>query len=313
MPDRPSPTGADAAIRVGSRSFALASRLFTADLRQLVWALYAWCRYCDDVVDGQSAGHGAVARDTPREVVTQLRARTARAVARGQAWRAGHPVDGEGDGEGEGEPFAGIARVVAATDLPEAYITAHLDGFAMDVDHRGCATLDDTLTYCHHVAGVVGLMMAWLMGVRDADTLASGRALGIAFQLTNIARDVMDDAAGGRVYLPATWLHDEGVPPDAATLSAPMHRAGVVRVTHRLLDTAATYYDEAARGIDRLPFRCAWAVGTARYVYGDIGHRVRRDGIRAWERRASTGAARKGWRVLQALLETTAARARLKA
>ena len=309
MPERSSPVGADAAIRVGSRSFALASRLFPADMRHLVWALYAWCRYCDDVVDGQSAGHGAVARETPREVVSQLRARTARAVALGQAWRAGHPADGEGDDE----PFAGLARVVAATDLPEAYITAHLDGFAMDVDHRGCATLDETLAYCHHVAGVVGLMMAWLMGVRDADTLASGRALGMAFQLTNIARDVMDDATGGRVYLPATWLREAGVPPDAATLDAPTHRAGVVRVTHRVLDTAATYYDEAAHGINRLPFRCAWAVGTARYVYADIGHRVRRDGIRAWERRASTGAARKAWRVLHALLETTAARVRLRA
>lgn len=279
-----------AAIRAGSKSFAAASRLFDPATRSRVWALYAWCRHCDDVVDGQVLGQGPLARETPTAALDTLRRLTTEAVA----GATGLPV-----------PFDGLAQLVRETHLPPAWLEAHLDGFAMDVAGRRYATLDETLVYCHHVAGVVGLLMAWLMGVRDERTLARGRDLGLAFQLTNIARDVMDDAQAGRVYLPADWLREAGV---AATPDAVLdagHRAAVAAVVARVLDAADAHYARAEAGMRRLPFRSAAAVRTARYVYADIGTIVRRDGAGAWRTRASTSAARKLARLVQAVALAT--------
>ena len=187
----------DEAIRAGSKSFALASRLFESATRPLVWDLYAWCRHCDDVTDGQVRGHGhAVVADRAARVA-ELRRLSDRALG--------------GDGAA-GPAFAGLARVVAATRLPGRYVHDHLAGFEMDAAERRYDTLDDTLSYCYHVAGVVGLMMAWIMGVRDQDTLLRGCDLGMGFQLTNIARDVNDDVVNGRIYYASAWYGVSALP-----------------------------------------------------------------------------------------------------
>ena len=96
--------------------------------------------------------------------------------------------------------------------MPHRYPLEHLDGFVMDVEGREYHTLTDTVEYCYHVAGVVGVMMAYIMGVRDEPTLDRATDLGLAFQLTNICRDVVEDAEVGRVYLPLDWLTEAGVP-----------------------------------------------------------------------------------------------------
>ena len=284
---------AEATIRRGSKSFAAASRLFDARTRLLVWDLYAWCRHCDDVVDGQELGHGTMVSAPSGAALAQLRAQTDEALR------------GHSDGA---PPFPGLARVVRETGLPAAYVHAHLDGFGMDVAQRRYASVDDTLEYCYHVAGVVGLMMAWIMGVRDEPTLLRGCDLGLAFQLTNIARDVGDDAVAGRVYLPEAWLHEAGGTSEATRLMEPDNRAAVVEVTGRLLDEADRYYASALVGIARLPFRCAWAIAAARHVYADIGREVRRRGDAAWETRVSTTTARKTGRLAQAFADALWAR-----
>ena len=92
----------------------------------------------------------------------------------------------------------------------------------MDVAGRRYDTLEDTLDYCYGVAGTVGLMMACIMGVRAPSVLAQACDLGLAFQLTNIARDIVEDAAVGRVYVPELWLEDEGL--TTATLAEPANR-----------------------------------------------------------------------------------------
>ena len=152
-------------------------------------------------------------------------------------------------------------------------------------------TLEDCCRYCYHVAGVVGVMMAYVMGARGEDALDRASDLGLAFQMTNIARDVMDDAAAGRVYLPEQWLREAGVPPDE--IARPDHRPAVHSVTRRLLDEAERYYASAQTGLALLPFRSAWSVATARRVYRDIGRLLRERGPGAWDRRASTGTGRK--------------------
>lgn len=282
-----------AAIRNGSQSFAAAARLFDEETRQDCVMLYAWCRHCDDVVDGQVMGHDARAdyRDGQLARLEELRRQT-HAAARGT------PPD---------DPvFQALARVVARKHIPERHLDELLDGFAMDVDERRYETFAEVCDYAYHVAGVVGVMMAMIMDVRDAETLDRASDLGLAFQLTNIARDVIDDARAGRTYLPADWLKAEGI----ATIDPddPRQRAVLYQLALRLVDAAEPYYASALSGIGQLPWRSAWAIASARRVYRAIGARLRAVGPRAWEKRVSTSSAEKAGLVLLALGDVAASR-----
>jgi phytoene synthase len=277
----------------GSRSFSAAARLFDPDTRGHTYMLYAWCRHCDDVIDGQEVGFAApqTAVSSPAERLAELRDKT-RAAVRGE-WNE--------------MVFGALHRVVTDCGITEQHLIDHLDGFAMDVDGRRYETLDDTLAYCYHVAGVVGVMMATIMGVRDTATLDRACDLGIAFQLTNITRDVLDDAAIGRVYLPEAWLREAGVP--AGGIADPAHREKLHEVTQRLLDVADGFYVSARHGIAALPFRSAWAISVARFVYRDIGRLVSSRGPAAWDGRAKVSAARKLYGVARALATIARSRA----
>ena len=134
----------------------------------------------------------------------------------------------------------------------------------MDVQGRGYRTLDDVLQYAFHVAGVVGVMMAEVMGVRQRPTLQRACDLGMAFQLTNVARDVVEDARNGRLYLPADWLAEAGLPADPRAVADPANRPAVAAVAGRLLDAADGYYRSARDGLSYLPVRSAWAIASAR-------------------------------------------------
>lgn len=260
-------------IRSGSKSFAAAATLFEPGTRASAYLLYAWCRHCDDEADGQSLGHDAVVL-TPEE----RRRRVDALYVQTRAALAGEAVD---------QPvFRALQAVAEAHQLPTAYVFDHLQGFRLDADGTKFRTLDDLLTYCYHVAGVVGVMMAWIMGVRDEPTLDRACDLGLAFQLTNIARDVVEDARAGRVYLPEVWLAETGVPFHA--VSADPHRAEAYALASRLVRTAEPYYASARWGLARLPFRSAWAVGAARGVYREIGRKLLRQGPDAWNGRLST-------------------------
>jgi phytoene synthase len=265
-------------IRKGSRSFAAASRLLDRRTREGAVLLYAWCRHCDDVVDGQALGYriaGAGEGDAEARLAA-LESQTRAAL----------------DGKSAADPvFTGLQTVIARHGVPKSLPVEHLAGYRMDVDGRRYGTIADTLEYSYHVAGVVGLMMAYVMGVRDEPTLDCASDLGIAFQLTNIARDIVEDAQAGRVYLPADWLSQAGIPAEA--VADPRHRAALAGVANRLLDEAEPYYLSARTGIDALPPRSAWAIATALGVYREIGNEVRRRGPRAWDGRVSTTTASK--------------------
>lgn len=264
---------AKAIIEQGSKSFATAAKLFDTQTREKAFMLYAWCRYCDDQIDGQDLGFGQQSPE-PEEQQRIL----ARLTEQTEAAMAGEPTD---------DPvFAAFQRVFQVSGMDRRYPLELLAGFAMDVERREYLSLDDTLLYCYHVAGVVGAMMATIMGVTDQATLNRAIDLGIAFQLTNISRDVMEDAADNRIYLPRTWLQEAGAPTLAADFEG--HEDAIFAVVARLLDEADRYYDSAVHGIARLPFRCAWAIAAARKVYGAIGEQVRHQGPRAWQTRAGT-------------------------
>jgi phytoene synthase len=129
------------------------------------------------------------------------------------------------------------------------------------------------------------------MGAQDPQVLDRACDLGLAFQLTNIARDIVDDARIGRCYLPAQWLREAGIPPDE--LALPRHRVALAKVAARLVDHAEPYYDSALGGVAALPLRSAWAIATARRVYRQIGIAVKARGPRAWDERVGTSRATK--------------------
>lgn len=271
-----------ASITKGSKSFRSASRLFEPAVREDAWLLYAWCRACDDEIDGQDHGftHEALTVEEQQRRLTRLYDMTRRAMT----------------GEPMSDPtFAAFQRVAIRHRLPERWAMDLIDGFAMDVEQRDYRTLDDVMAYCWHVAGVVGVMMARVMGVTDAEVLRRAQDLGLAFQLTNISRDVIEDAVGGRVYLPAEWLVEAGLEPTAEAVADPANRAKVHAVTQRLLSVAEPYYDSARDGLRGLPFRSSMAIAAARGVYREIGRKVNRGGPGVWRSRVSVGKAMKLW------------------
>lgn len=264
-------------IRAGSKSFSAASRLFEPDTRRSAVLLYAWCRHCDDVIDGQVLGRGQTgAGETPQQRLAELEEATRRAYS----------------GEPMADPaFAAFQEVALRHAIPQRHAQDHLRGFAMDVEERQYRHIEDTLEYCYHVAGVVGVMMAIIMGARDAPTLDRASDLGIAFQLTNIARDIVEDAAIGRCYLPADWLQEFGIA--AQELGQVRHRPAVAVMARRLVELAEPYYASALWGLAALPLRSAWAIATAHGVYREIGVKVVERGERAWDSRTFTSRADK--------------------
>jgi phytoene synthase len=261
-------------IRQGSKSFAAAARLFDPSVREDAYMLYAWCRHCDDQIDGQVLGHGAVGLDPVLAAakLAELEEKTRRALA-------GHSLV-------EDQAFAAFQRVAQRHTIPSRLPLELLEGFRMDVEGRSYQTLDELMLYAYRVAGVVGEMMARVMGATDADVLRRAVDLGLALQLTNIARDVVEDAKGGRIYLPAEWLGSLADAP--AEVADPLNRDAVFQATARLIAAAEPYYQSARWGLSALGFRSAWAVAAAAGVYRQIGRRVLRVGSAGLERRATT-------------------------
>ena len=269
-----------ASIKKGSKSFALASRVLPPALRDDASMLYAWCRYCDDVIDGQEMGHGQIEdyKVGQDERLAELRLATADVLS-------GKPTDNP--------VFAGLARVVKTHEIDHKHPFELLKGFEMDAEDRVYETVDDILDYSYHVAGCVGVMMANVMGARDAATLDRASDLGLAFQLTNIARDVIDDARADRVFVPKDLLEKHGAPPEAAELAKRENWPAAHKAACEQLDIAEQYYESAKVGIKELDFRCAWAISAALKVYREIGEELRKGGSYAWEGRVGASKGRK--------------------
>jgi 15-cis-phytoene synthase len=253
-----------AAIRRGSKSFHLASLLLPAQTRQAARALYAFCRHSDDLIDDPRSGMPAL---------TRLRQRLDLIY------------------DGDPAPFAcdrAFSRVVHDHAIPKPVVEALLDGFAMDLEGRRHETIDDVKAYATCVASSVGLMMASVMGVRDRAALARAADLGIAMQLTNIARDVGEDARNGRLYLPLDWLGEQSIVAEAF-LREPRFSPALGAVVERLLDEAARHYRLGHSGIRSLPKPCRHAIRTAALVYEAIGTSIAANGYDSVSKRATTG------------------------
>ncbi|MCU0909924.1 MAG: phytoene/squalene synthase family protein [Rhodobacteraceae bacterium] len=270
------------AIRTGSLSFHAASKLLPARVRDPALALYAFCRLADDAVDLREDKVGAVLRLRDRLDLVY----------------AGRPVDAA--------PDRAFTAVVEAFELPRALPDALLEGFAWDAVGRRYHTLSELLAYAARVASAVGAMMCVLMRVRDRDALARACDLGAAMQLTNIARDVGEDAAAGRLYLPLDWLAERGVDPEVF-LARPEANAPIRTVTRQLLSEAQRLYFRAEAGVAALPPSCRPGIYAARHIYAAIGDEVARAGHDSVTRRARTSGGRKAGLLGVALLRAGAA------
>ncbi|MEM6789428.1 MAG: phytoene/squalene synthase family protein [Myxococcota bacterium] len=300
-PGPPTPPGAlvrEASHRVlahHARSFSLAALFLPRHCRDDAAVLYAFCRAVDDAVDeSEDAQQAAAALKTYRE---GLEGRRAEGPVRSPCEpSAGESSAGESSA-GEPETF-GRARALApsppprSTGGPPAALVcaavremtqrrgmptraAHqlIDGMEGDLDVVRIADDRGLLRYCYRAAGTVGWLMCGVLGVNARGAVPHAVDLGIAMQITNICRDVAEDAARGRVYLPEARLRAAGTS-GAALLAGRADRGAVAKVTRDLLALADRYYDSAAAGMAFIPARPRLAIYVAAKVYRAIGVRL---------------------------------------
>lgn len=267
------------AIREGSHSFHAASKLLPADIRDAALALYAFCRVADDEVDFG---------DNKPAAVLALRDRLELAYS-------GRPRNAPAD--------RAFAALIEDYDMPRELPEALLEGLAWDGMERRYATLSDLRAYSARVASAVGAMMCVLMRVRDTHALARACDLGVAMQLTNIARDVGEDARAGRLYLPTDWLEEAGIDIDAF-LAEPTPTPQVRRMVKRLLAEANRLYFRSEAGIKALPPAARPGIFAARHCYDAIGRQLARNGHDSVTTRAFTTRRQKlgllGWSMVRA-------------
>ena len=291
---RPGESDAAAALRIlsaGSKSFSLAGRLMRPATREAAAAVYAFCRRCDDQIDDAPHGEQPARLALLRSEIDALYAADG-PIATGR-WSTPQP-------ELALRAFAQVAR---ERGIPRAYPDELVNGMEMDVHATRYEELDELLLYCYRVASVVGLMMCHVMGVKDDRALRPAAHLGIALQLTNISRDVLEDWHMGRLYVPASLLGaaaaDLHARLDAAGAHAdpgplPDHaRAAMAAAVQRLLDRADSYYASAEAGLADLPFSSALAIRAARWIYWAIGDEVAQRGYDVWPGRAVVSTRRK--------------------
>ena len=252
----------------GSKSFYIASHFLPRGLRESASGLYAFCRVADDLVD---------LGDDPRRALISLHRR----------------LDLIYDGRPENHSIDRVlSQIVIDHKLPRGLLDALLEGFEWDTIGRNYHTLAEVCDYGARVAGTVGVMMAILMGVKDYATLARAADLGVAMQLTNICRDVGEDARAGRLYLPHDLLHEAGINPDSF-LRNPAPSAKLRQVIQQILGEADRRYKLADEGIRQLPRRCRPGILAARRLYAEIGHTVALNGYESVNQRAIVSQPRK--------------------
>ena len=246
-------------IAAGSKSFALAARLLPRHSRHAALVVYAWCRRADDAIDRAPAG---------------------------RRWAALAGLHGELDrvagGATTGDPVIdAFGTVMSATGMPPHYPREMLAGMRMDLEQAAYDDLPDLLLYCYRVAGTVGLMMSHVLTLRDDAALQAAARLGVAMQLTNICRDVVEDWHLGRLYLPSTWLARAGLGDLHAQPGAPFPgsaRDPLRGVVAEMLALAGRFYSGAEAGFIALPWRAALSIRAARAIYAAIGDRIARAG-----------------------------------
>ena len=266
------------------KSFYWASFFLNKDQAEKAARLYKFCRYVDDLADGNQSDKLRLLQ----EIHTTL---------------------------GSEDPYSMFDDSYALEDKPQltdflllAYqngipLTAAQELLAGMISDQTSVEIDDErelLRYCHAAAGTVGVMMSKIIGCKQPAALQFAVDLGIAMQLTNIARDVLEDAKMGRRYLPATWINLK--PSTIAKSDKPVH-ADVSLAIEQVLDLAEKYYQSALFGIHMIPGRARFTIAVALRLYQQIGVQLRRKGTCWWLGRTVVGKATKVYLTVRALFD----------
>jgi phytoene synthase len=244
------------------KTFHWASKLLAARFCQRATRLYAFCRIVDDLVD-EIESH-----DSARRALSECRAAI-------QLGNSSHPTCGD------------MVDLIRECQIDRDVVLELIDGIASDLEPVRIKTTASLLNYCYKVAGTVGIMMCSVFDVSDAVAHAYAIDLGVAMQLTNLCRDVADDAASGRRYLPATLVGD--LDPSDLIWPAEWLRANLFDGMRSLLALADSYYSSAEKGLPYLPLEARGAILVAAQVYRAIGTKLlNRDGD-YWSSRVAVG------------------------
>ena len=250
-------------IKEGSHSFYAASKLLPKYVRDPAIVLYAFCRIADDVVDQESKLKNPIQDLRNRlDLVYDAKPRNC-------------------------STDRAFAALVKSYDLPKELPLALIEGLKWDQDGRRFKNLSELYSYCARVASSVGVMMCILMNVRDGDALARACDLGIAMQLTNIARDIGEDARNNRIYIPTDWMKRNGIAVDAF-LKNPENFPEVSILVKQLLNKADYFYKRAGAGYFSLPKECRPGIFSAGKIYSKIGKHIAASNYDSISRRAYT-------------------------
>ncbi|MFP4208011.1 MAG: phytoene/squalene synthase family protein [Wenzhouxiangella sp.] len=250
---------AEETLRRHGRSFHLASRVLPPAIRARAAGLYAFCRHVDDLADTEQD------RNRAERELSRLRDDLVRRSARCP-------------------DSARLLQLAAETDLPLEPALKLIDTVSQELRGQRVVSPPQLIDYAYGVAGTVGLMMCKILDARDPRATAHAVDLGIAMQLTNIARDVGEDAAMGRIYLPASWLG--AMTPAEILAPDSIGQKALRRATARCLALADAYYDSGLAGLKYLPGRCRYSIAVAAHVYRAIGDRIAAADYQSWDRRA---------------------------
>lgn len=265
---------AEATLARQGRSFHWARRLLGPTHADRATRLYAFCRRLDDLVDEAAS---------PAQARVALAAAD-RAVADG---RSDDPILRDG------------LALMRECGIEPAIVRELIAGMASDAETVRVADEAELLRYCYRAAGTVGLMMCRVLDATEPAASAHAVDLGVAMQLTNLCRDVADDARMGRRYLPASLVGD--VAPAELIEPSPASRPKVRAAVARLLALAETYYASGEAGLPFLPVRARAGILVAGRVYRAIGHRLAAAEHAYWEGRAFVPGWRKATITLAAL------------
>jgi phytoene synthase len=242
--------------------------LLPAPRRRALYAVYAFCRFIDNIADDELAHDPAA-----------LLARWRRELAAVYAGTPGHPIS------------RALADSVARFGIPRRYFEEVIAGVEMDLTRRRYATFDELRLYCYRVASAVGLICIDIFGYRNPRTEVYAENLGIAFQLTNIIRDVREDAARGRIYLPLEDLarFEVGEEQILNGIHTPQFRTLMEFEAGR----AREFYAAAEASLPAEDRGTLLTAEAMRLIYGDILRRIVRADYRVFDRRYRLSAPRK--------------------
>ena len=263
-------------VRQSGSSFAASFRFLSPERRRAINALYAFCREVDDVVD--ECREPAIAHAKLQWWRSELDR-----LERGE--RADHPV------------IQALGETRQRFDLPLELFREIVDGMQMDLDQTRYADFAQLQLYCHRAAGVVGLLSAEIFGYRDRNTLKYAHALGLAFQLTNIIRDVGEDARRGRIYLPSDELVRFGV--KEGDLLAARHTPAFVALMRFQAERAHAHYERAFAALPTLDRKAQRPGLMMAAVYRTLLEEIERDEFLVLDRRTSLPPGRKLWLALK--------------